>query len=217
HVVAGYVTVKDGVEKRDPVTVAVYRRDLKDMDEYLTDIVAYNKQHDLVLLKMREGGKCFQTARLATRKDLSEVTVFTPVYAVGCPLGHSPLPSTGEITCQNKEVDGEQYWMMNAPTIYGNSGGGIFIVEGRRFTGVSAMLCVYQQFINVPVTHLGVMVPAATVYDWLDTENFQFVYDSRYTMDGCLIARWKALLRSLMIRRSVPAMYDVPVRLVLGE
>lgn len=194
HVVAGHVTVKDGVEKRTPVTISIYAADLQSMTDELADIVVYDRKRDLVLLRLKERTRCFPAAKLATREELKQVGIFTPVYAVGCPLGHSPLPSAGEISSLNKEVNGEKYWMMNAPTIYGNSGGGVFLMEGHKFIGVSAMLCVYQQFISVPVPHMGVLVPATTVYDWLDSEHYQFIYDPAFTMEECVLARLRIIL-----------------------
>ncbi len=214
HVVAGYVSVKDGVEKREPVTISIYQPDLQSMTDEVADIVVYDRKRDLVLLKLTDGGKCFKAARLATREELKEVCIFTPVYAVGCPLGHSPLPSAGEISTLNKEVDGEKYWMMNAPTIYGNSGGGVFLTESHQFVGVSAMLCVYQQFINVPVPHMGVLVPATTVYDWLDYERFEFIYDPDYTIEGCAVARVQTVFSRMMGKaaRTVFDLFALPGR-----
>jgi S1-C subfamily serine protease len=214
HVVAGYVTIKDGIENRETVTISIYEPDLQTMTDEVADIIVYDKKADLVLLKLRERGKCFPAAKLASRKELKEVCIFTPVYAVGCPLGHSPLPSAGEISTLNKKVDGKTYWMMNAPTIYGNSGGGVFLIESHQFVGVSAMLCVYQQFINVPVPHMGVLVPATTVYDWLDYEHYQFVYDPAYTTEGCAVARVRAVFARMMGRaaRTVFDLFDLPGR-----
>jgi S1-C subfamily serine protease len=115
-------------------------------------------------------------ARLCPREKFDRIEIFTDVYAIGCPLGHAPLPTRGQITSKKKVVRAETFWMMNAPTIYGNSGGGIFLADSGELIGVSSMICGYSQLISIPVPHLGVFLPLSRVYDWLDTQGLWHVY-----------------------------------------
>lgn len=138
---------------------------------------AFDEKKDLALLKLRSDRTWPNVARLAPPERLREIKVFTPVYAVGCPLGHDPLPTVGEVATLKKDVGGESFWMMNAPTIFGNSGGGIFHRETRELIGVSVMICTYDGVVSTPVPHLGILVSLNTIYDWLDSLGLRFLYD----------------------------------------
>ncbi len=181
HVVAKAVrTNEKNQEERLPVDVKIYRLDGDLAEVALSDLVVHDEKKDLALLKLRST-KSYPAAKLAARERLGQVGVFTPIYAVGCPLGHDPLPSIGEISTLHKEVAGERFWMMNAPTIFGNSGGGVFHRETSELLGVSAMICTFDNPVTTPVPHLGILVPLGTIYDWLAERHYQFIFDARFS------------------------------------
>lgn len=169
-------------ETREPVEVTLYDDLGASTDTVDADLVAWDDRKDLALLRLRAVHEFPNAARLASRETLRATRVFTPIYAVGCPLGHDPLPTLGEIATLNKEVNGERFWMMNAPTIFGNSGGGVFHRETRELLGVSVMVCTYDGAVSTPVPHLGIMVSLETVFDWLDELHYQFIYDPEYPL-----------------------------------
>ncbi|HZE95399.1 MAG TPA: serine protease [Planctomycetota bacterium] len=176
HVIQKIIAGHDD-ETREPVEVTMYD-DLGDAaDTVEGDLVAWDDRKDLALLRLRSVREYPNAARLASRETLRAIRVFTPIYAVGCPLGHDPLPTLGEIATLHKEVNGERFWMMNAPTIFGNSGGGVFHRQTRELIGVSVMVCTYDGAVSTPVPHLGIMVSLETVYDWLDELQYAFLYD----------------------------------------
>lgn len=176
HVVQKIIAGRDA-ETREPVEVTMYDDRGAAADTVDADLVAWDDRKDLALLRLRALHPFPNAARLATRETLQAIRVFTPIYAVGCPLGHDPLPTLGEIATLNKEVNGERFWMMNAPTIFGNSGGGVFHRETRELVGVSVMVCTYDGAVSTPVPHLGIMVSLEAVYDWLDDLGYPFIYD----------------------------------------
>ena len=170
------VTEHDPAAPRKPVLVKIYA-DGGDTETIDSDLLIHDERRDLALLKLRSTKHYPIAARLAARERIRETSVFTPIYAVGCPLGHDPLPSFGEITTLRKEVNGERFWMMSAPTIFGNSGGGVFHRETLEMIGVSAMICTFDNPVSTPVPHLGILVPLDSVYDWLRDNKFAFVFD----------------------------------------
>ncbi|HEY3227402.1 MAG TPA: serine protease [Planctomycetota bacterium] len=161
---------------RPPVQVKIYGES-GEPESAEGDLVLQDERRDLALLKMRTTRRYPVAARLASRERVRETTVFTPIYTVGCPLGHDPLPSFGEITTLHKEVNGERFWMMSAPTIFGNSGGGVFHRETLELIGVSAMICTFDNPVSTPVPHLGILVPLDSVFDWLRDNKYAFLYD----------------------------------------
>ncbi|HTF57070.1 MAG TPA: serine protease [Planctomycetota bacterium] len=161
---------------RPPVQVKIFSES-GEAEPVESDLVLLDDRRDLALLKLRTTRYYPIAARLASRERVRETTVFTPIYTVGCPLGHDPLPSFGEITTLHKEVNGERFWMMSAPTIFGNSGGGVFHRETLEMIGVSAMICTFDNPVSTPVPHLGILVPLDSVFDWLRDNKYAFLYD----------------------------------------
>jgi S1-C subfamily serine protease len=178
YIVTAYHVIQKVVEDgpRKPVQVKVFA-DGGEPETVESDLLIHDEKRDLALLKLRTTRQYPSTARLAARERVQETSVFTPIYAVGCPLGHDPLPSFGEITTLRKEVNGERFWMMSAPTIFGNSGGGVFHRDTLELIGVSAMICTYDNPVSTPVPHLGILVPLDSVYDWLRAGNYGYVFD----------------------------------------
>jgi S1-C subfamily serine protease len=184
HHVIHRIIVGHDAETRPPAEVTLYTDAGAIADTVEGDLVAWDERKDLALLRLRAVHEYRTVARLASRDTLRSVRVFTPIYAVGCPLGHDPLPTPGEVATLNKELNGERFWMMNAPTIFGNSGGGVFHRETRELIGVSVMVCTYDGAVSTPVPHLGIMVSLETVYDWLDSLNYNFIYDPEFPLEA---------------------------------
>jgi len=184
HVIQKILAAGGDDETRAPAEVTIYDDLGACTDSVEGDLVAWDDRKDLALLRLRTVHEFRNVARLASRETLRSVRVFTPIYAVGCPLGHDPLPTLGEVATLNKEVNGEHFWMMNAPTIFGNSGGGVFHRETRELIGVSVMVCTYDGAVSTPVPHLGIMVSLETVYDWLDSLNYHFIYDPEFPLEA---------------------------------
>ena len=167
--------IKD--KKLPEITIDVYRQDFSTLDEFKAEIVAFDEAKDLAILYLKTTRQFKQVARFIPKSKISQVKVFSRVYAVGCPLGYEPLPTGGEVASLTKQMNGEKFWVMNAPTIFGNSGGGIFLADTYELIGISSMVCVYNQVIPTPITHLGLMVPADNILNWLDNKGLAFLYN----------------------------------------
>lgn len=154
----------------------------------LAKVVARQIDLDLALLEVRGYHVYATKARIPTRSALPRTPIFSKVYAIGCPLGYSPLPTSGELTSKDKELDGNHYWMINAPTIFGNSGGGIYHAKSRTMIGVLSRISAYKNMIDVAVPHMGLVTPLDQVYDWLDGTRYAFVYRERLGELGSLSA-----------------------------
>lgn len=185
YVVTAYHVVEKGAE----IEVRVYDARGAVARKAGADLAAWDDKKDLALLRLRTQEVFPSVARLASRETLRRVKVFTPVYAVGCPLGHDPLPTVGEVATLHKEVAGEKFWIVTAPTIFGNSGGGVFHRETRELLGVSVMICTYDGAVSTPVPHLGILASLEAVYDWLDGLDYQFLYDAAPADEACESAR----------------------------
>lgn len=154
------------------------------------DIMTYNRDRDIALVKLRSNEQVKNVAKLYLG-DVKDVHIFDPVYVCGCSLGHSPIPTRGEITSQDDEIENHPYWMSNGQIIYGNSGGGVFLIKQDEVKGEEEYL-----FIGIPsrisvvgwgdsITHMGYFIPIHSIYEWLEKECYQFIYDLKFTSEKC--------------------------------
>ena len=149
------------------------------------DIMCYDKDHDMALIKLRTVKKLDYVAKLFPRDRISEIKVGMRCYAVGCALLHDPILTDGIITHMGDEIDFKDYWMSSAQIIFGNSGGAMFLpFEGDYyFIGIPSRVDVVGW--GQPVTHLGYFSPITRVYEFLEEQIFQFIFDDSYTEEWC--------------------------------
>jgi len=154
-----------------PVPVQIYREDGTTRHEE-AKLLVHDPKLDAALLELVTQDELEFGARLAPRSRLEAARIFDGVVAVGCPLGNDPIPTRGEIaTCQH-EVDGESYWMINAPTYIGNSGGGIFAADTHELMGIFSKIYTHGSLRPTIVPHMGLVTPLTRVYDWLEREGY---------------------------------------------
>lgn len=139
-------------------------------------VVAIHPEIDIALVRTELDDPWPFVARLADPSETRDVEIFDQVYAVGCPLGNKPLPTVGEISSQEKMVAGQNFWMVNAPTFFGNSGGGIFKRSNGHLVGISSMIYTYGKSQPMVVPHMGLFVPLSTVSAWLGDEGYAFLF-----------------------------------------
>ncbi len=131
-------------------------------------VVATDTGKDLALLQicnppageagLKSGIFNGHVARLAPQGYV--LHIFQPVWVIGCSLGYSPRPTSGEITA----VDGS-YWEMNAPIWPGNSGGGVFLKDTHELIGIAVWVKICEGQL---ASTMGGIVPLYEIYDFID-------------------------------------------------
>mgnify|MGYP001297398161 CR=1 FL=1 len=172
HVVRNILADDPAIEKRG-ITVTLFGSGSK-MDR-LCDLVAKSPKLDLALCKLRGGERVDTVARMIAPDEVENVKIWHPIYAVGCPLGNDPIPTGGFVSSLASEVRGTSYWMVNAPTYYGNSGGGIYCGERRELVAVFSKIYTHGSGRPVVIPHMGLCVPMNLVYPWLEQEGYAFL------------------------------------------
>ena len=164
------------------------------------DIVAYSEVEggqDWALLRVRDKeNEADYVANMFPLDDLDNIHIFDETYAVGASLGHPPVASNGMITYMDDEIDHYKYWMSSAPTIFGNSGGAVYRWSGTRkqyeYIGIPSRISIQPMgFSADAITHMGYFIPIDRVYKLLEDNDFQFIYDSNYSIEDCKKARNK--------------------------
>jgi len=141
-------------------------------------MVASQPKIDAALVRLSTDRKLPFVANVLPRKESAQVKVWDAVCAVGCPLGNDPVPSHGEVSSLHNELNGANYWMINAPTYFGNSGGGIYLGDTRQLIGVFSKIYTHGKGAPVVVPHMGLCTPIELVYDWLASEKLEHLLQS---------------------------------------
>ncbi|HIF41363.1 MAG TPA: serine protease [Planctomycetes bacterium] len=152
------------------VPVRIYRQDGATLNAS-AKLLAHDNALDSCLLELVGEHTDLEGTALPTRAHLARMQVFDPVYAVGCPLGSDPVPSHGALSALGHWVDGQSYWMINAPTFIGNSGGGVFDARSMHLLGIVSKLYTHGARRTV-VPHMGLVTPLGDIYDWLDRSGY---------------------------------------------
>lgn len=150
------------------------------------EIVAYDRTHDMALLKLRTNRPVAAVARVLPATEVEKIRVGTPVLACGCALLHDPILTQGMITHMGDEIDNKLYWMSSAQIIFGNSGGSVFTLVGDHyyFVGIPSLLDVAGW--GSPITHLGYFSPVTRVVEFLGEQLYHFLLpDSKHTEAEC--------------------------------
>ena len=117
-------------------------------------------------------------ANVLPRAETAGIKVWDHVCAVGCPLGNDPVPSHGEVSSLQNELNGSNYWMINAPTYFGNSGGGIYRADTKQLIGVFSKIYTHGKGAPIVIPHMGLCTPIESVYEWLVAEKFDHLLQS---------------------------------------
>ncbi len=162
--------------RRDGIAVTIYTADGK--LEERADMLCYDERIDAALMRLRSEQQFQSVAACVTRQTADRVQTWDRIYAVGCPLGNDPIPTQGEISSTDNELNGANYWMINAPTYFGNSGGGVYLAETRELVGVFSKIYTHGRGNPVVVPHMGLCTPMDLIHDWLGEAGYAFVLDS---------------------------------------
>ena len=182
-------------EKRDIIHVEFFQyRDLSIPIGTLkieADIVIYNEAEDMALVKTRSEKKAEYVAVLYPRGKEEDIHTFDETVAVGCSLGFPPIPTMGVLTRKGFQLDSYEYWMSSSQTIYGNSGGAMFLHSTGELIGIPSLVAVVGW--GTPVTHMGLSIPIERIYNWFEKEHYDFIYDPQKTEKECLEIRDREL------------------------
>lgn len=162
------------------------RRDGFDVTIYLSPteqrvvkgkLVVSRPDIDTALIKLDTEERFPHVAELLSEDDAKDVEVWDPVYAVGCPLGNDPVPSNGSLSSLQNKLNGTNYWMINAPTYFGNSGGGVYLAYSKRLMGVFSKIYTHGKGQPVVIPHMGLCTPMPAIYDWLREEDYGWLVE----------------------------------------
>jgi len=213
HVVDDAITTKKGwdgllkkeIEKEFLERVAVeifdyvYMSHVNSSNSHKADIVAYDQYHDIAVLKLVSPKKVDYVARLIPRDKIDGVKLFAPTWVSGCSLLHDPFANAGFVTYLDEMIDNKLYWMGNGNSIFGNSGGAVFLADTGEQIGITARISSIQIGFGVDImTWMGFFVAPQRIYEFFDEQELKFLYDSTDTYAKAVERRKKKAEKALM-------------------
>lgn len=212
------------VETFNEVTVEVFDYDrsrIVSSNSTQADIIAYDETHDLALVKLHNFREMPHIAHIIPEADIEDLRVFEKVYACGCSLLHDPFPGEGELSYLREMIDQKVYIMSSAPSIFGNSGGGLFRGSSGDLVGITSRVTVtnFGGF-NLDVqTWMEFSSHPSRFYDFFREQELMFLVDPAddyYSAMDRREKRQKEALRTLLVGQgdqapTVPSP-DVPLQ-----
>jgi len=204
HVIADLISHKnewDSVLKRkidkeycEIAHVEIFEyRNLSHVDStnrYRADIVAYDEDHDLALLKIQSPKKFEFIAKLIPRDNIKDLKLFTEIAVAGCSMAHEPFVNFGQLTFLSEIIDQKKYFMVNASSFFGNSGGALFLRDSGELIGVPSRITGIQIGFGVDiVTWMGFAAHSDRLYEFFDEQELQFLYNDDDTYEDAMRRR----------------------------
>jgi S1-C subfamily serine protease len=193
HVVEDLIKVKEGewdsVTKRKrekeylekaKVEVFSYVRmsEVDSSNRYSADIVAYDKDHDLAVLKLDSPTQMKHVADLIPEEKIKDLKLYMGVVVTGCSLAHDPFSSFGNLTYLKEIIDQKKYVMVNASSVFGNSGGALFLRETGELIGVPSRITAVQLGFGVDIlTWMGFAAHPERIYEFLKEQHLEFLFN----------------------------------------
>lgn len=178
---AAHVVTEPGGAKLTGLSVEFFQ-DGELSDKAPGRVVSVDSSRDLALVEA-VFEKPVPTAALATGEAFDHVRVLREVYTVGCKLGMKPSPSQGLVSARILESGGTcSLWTTTAATIFGNSGGGVFLKDTGELIGIVVMVGMVRAELVprpgcpsvkgsalFPVSHMGFFVPLDEIRCFMET------------------------------------------------
>ncbi len=186
----------------------VYVSKVNSANAIKADIVAYDKEHDIAILKLDSPKKVENVATIIPKKQIKDIRLFTETETSGCSLLHDPFSNQGRITSLSEMIDNKIYFMGSGNSIFGNSGGAVFLAETGEQIGITARITTMQLGFGVDViTWMGFFVAPQRLYEFFDAQELKFLYDNSDTYELAMERRARKVKEAQ--RLSVP---DEPIK-----
>ena len=167
--------------------------------------------HDLAAVKLHNTRPLEHIAKLYPKNKIDDLSLFDEVWTSGCSLLHDPFANKGELTYLREIIEQKAYLMYNAPSIFGNSGGGVFHGDGSLLGLCSRITNIQLGFGIDVMTWMGFGTHPSRLYEFFEHQELQFIYDGSDYYDAAnrRKERQRKSLRHLFIEEKDADKVDV--------
>jgi len=158
-------------------------------NRFVADVVAYSVSHDLALLKVSTPRKFEFVAPIFPKDKINDLRLFCDIAVSGCSMAHEPFCNFGQLTFLSEDIENKQYFMYNAGSYFGNSGGALFWGDENvlpeyfgHLIGVPSRLTGIQLGFGFDmVTFMGFAAHTSRLYEFLSDQHMDFIVDKDKT------------------------------------
>jgi len=159
-------------------------------NKYKSEIIAYDRAHDLAILKIDSPRKFEFTAQLIPENKIKDIKLFTDIVVTGCSMAHEPFSNFGQITFLKEIIDEKEYLMTNSNSVFGNSGGSLFLKDTGELIGVPSRITAIQLGFGVDIlTWMGFSAHPKRIYEFLKEQELHFLFDPTDTYEEAMERR----------------------------
>lgn len=149
-------------------------------NRYDAEIIAHDENHDLALLRIQSPRPFPYVAHLLPREEIKNLRLYMDVVVSGCSLAHEPFSNFGQLTFLKEFIDQREYFMTNAASVFGNSGGALFLKDTGELIGVPSRITSMRLGFGVDVmTWMGFSAHTKRLYEFFDEQELKFLYDAK--------------------------------------
>ena len=144
------------------------------------DIIGYDARHDIAAVRLHDPRHHEYTATVIPEEVIPSLELPDPVWTSGCSLLHEPFMNPGTVTFLREVIDQEEYLMSNAPSVFGNSGGGLFHGDTGHFLGLTSRITTINLGFSVDVmTWMGFSTHPKRLYEFFRDQELHFLFDEK--------------------------------------
>ena len=175
-------------------------------NRFNAEIVAYDDHHDLALLKLETPRKMAWVAPIIPEDKIKALRLFMDIAVSGCSMAHEPFVNFGQLTYLTEEIDQKRYFMYNAGSYFGNSGGALFLADEVNMPelygyliGVPSRLTGIQLGFGVDmVVNMGFGAHSLRIFEFAKEQHLDFLFDEEKTYYDALDDRKKKEEKNLV-------------------
>jgi len=213
HVIASCISLKEdwnSLVKRKVETEKIEKATVE-MFEYVwdstvdgsnsrkADIIAYCPDHDLAVLKLNTPKKFDYVAPLLPEDKIKDLRLFQDIVVSGCSMAHDPFCNYGQLTFLDEIIERKKYFMANAGSYFGNSGGALFLMDTAELIGVPSRLTGLQLGFGVDmVLFMGFSAHIERIYEFIKEQEILFLIDPEDTFEKAMKRRENKEKEALM-------------------
>lgn len=168
------------------------------------DIIAYDKHHDLAAVRLQNFRPVKYVAKVIPHDEIKNLRIADSVITCGCSLLHDPFPNNGTLTYLREVIEQKTYLMANAPSIFGNSGGGLFHGDSGNLLGLTSRVTVNQLGFGVDIqTWMNFSTHPERLYEFFEHQELQFLYNDQDNYHDAMKRREskrRAAIRSILFQ-----------------
>lgn len=167
-------------KEKAKVETFTYIRDsiVDSSNRYDADIVAYDVNHDLAILKIDSPRKFEHVAKILPEEKIKDIRLFMDVVVSGCSFAHEPFCNFGQLTFLKEFIEQKKYFMTNASSIFGNSGGALFLKDTGELIGVVSRITTVQLGFSFDViSWMGFSAHTERLYEFFKEQELKFLFN----------------------------------------